>query len=378
MDLNKFKELLSVPTKTYKESKMVEYLISTIGDMDEVTLTCDEHNNIYAVKGTLGEGEFYPMFISHTDTVHELVDLINVKEEYLLRPYTFGKDFGQEQVLCLKAYDKDGRPTGIGGDDKCGIYICLELLRQLDKVKVAFFVSEETGCHGSKFVDKEFLKDVGYCTQYDAPGDHLISQACMGTTLFDKDGEFFNTAIRSITKGFGNEMMVQSHPYTDIMMIKQLSDLSCINMSCGYYNMHTANEFVCIDDVERAIQAGKNMVKDLGLKKYEFKHIESKPLKSLLPFDDTDESPFYDEVHQLTSIDVIEEKDGFIIADIYDENHFYIDDEDGLKLYEILKDRYRLNWPGSILNSVGLNKPGWVAIAITSSAVAKPYLRSPK
>ena len=50
-----------------------------------------------------------------------------------------------------------------------------------------------------------------------------------------------------------------------------------------------------------------------------------------------------DEVHQLTSIDIIEEKDGFIIADIYDENHFYIDDEDGYKLYEILKERYRFN-----------------------------------
>ena len=343
MNLNKFKELLSVPTKTYKESKMVEYLISTIGDMDGVTLTCDEHNNIYATKGTLDEGEFYPMFISHTDTVHDLIDEIIVKEEYLIRPFTFGKDFGRDQVLCLKAYDKDDKPTGIGGDDKCGIYICLELLSQLDKVKVAFFVSEETGCHGSKLVDKEFLKDVGYCTQYDAPGDHLISQACMGTTLFDKNGEFFNTAIRSITKGFNNEMMVQSHPYTDIMMIKQLSDLSCINMSCGYYNMHTANEFVCIDDVERAIEAGKHMVKDLGLKKYEFKYDEPKPVKSLYNFDDVDESPFYDEVHQLTSIDVIEEKDGFIIADIYDENHFYIDDEDGLKLYKILKDRYRLN-----------------------------------
>jgi len=56
MDLNKFKDLLSVPTKTYKESKMVEYLISVVGDMDGVTLTCDEHNNIYAVKGELGEG----------------------------------------------------------------------------------------------------------------------------------------------------------------------------------------------------------------------------------------------------------------------------------------------------------------------------------
>jgi hypothetical protein len=190
-------------------------------------------------------------------------------------------------------------------------------------------------------VDKEFLKDVGYCTQYDAPGDHLISQACMGTTLFDKDGEFFNTALRSITKGFGNEMMVQSHPYTDIMMIKQLSDLSCINMSCGYYNMHTANEFVCIDDVERAIVAGKNMVEELGLKKYEFK-TEPKPTTTTTTLFD-DESPFYDDIHQLTSIDVIEEKDGFIIADIYDENQFYIDDEDGYKLYEILKERYRFN-----------------------------------
>jgi len=378
MNIEKFKELLSVPTKTYEEIKMVEYLISTIGDMEGVTLICDGNLNIYATKGTLDEGEFYPMFISHTDTVHELVDEIIVKEKYLIRPFTFGKDFGKDQVLCLKAYDKDDNPTGIGGDDKCGIYICLELLRQLDKVKVAFFVSEETGCHGSKLVDKEFLKDVGYCVQYDAPGDHLISQSCFGTTLFDKEGEFFKLSLEAITKGFGNEMMVQSHPYTDIMMIKQLSDLSCINMSCGYYNMHTANEFVCIDDVKRAIEAGKNMVRDLGLKKYEFKYNEPKPVKSLYNFDDVDENPFYDEVRQLTSIDVIEEKDGFIIVDIYDENQFYIDDEDGYKLYEILKERYRLNWPGSILNSVGLNKPGWVTIWITSLADAKPYLRSPK
>jgi len=345
MNIEKFKELLSVPTKTYKESKMVDYLIKIIGDMEGVTLTCDKHNNIYATKGTLGENEFYPMFISHTDTVHELVDQINVEEEYLVRPYTFGKDFGTEQSLSLKAYDNDGKPTGIGGDDKCGIFICLELLSRLDKVKVAFFVSEETGCHGSKMVDTEFLKDVGYCTQYDAPGDHLISYSCMGTVLFDKDGEFFNTALRSITKSFGNEMMVQSHPYTDIMMIKQKSDISCINMSCGYYNMHTANEFVCLYDVERSIIAGMNMVKDLGLKRYEFKYEPPKPANFSHPFFDEEEQeseePFFESVHHLESIDVLEEKSGIIIADPYDGNEFYIDDEDGYKLYEILKKRYR-------------------------------------
>lgn len=339
MNLNKFKELLSVPSKTYQEDMMVKYLLDELSQMEGITVVCDEHKNIYVTKGTLDEGEYYPMFIAHTDTVHNIVDQIIVKEEYLLRPYTFGKDFGSEQVLCLKAYDKNDNPTGIGGDDKCGIFICLELLKQLDKVKIALFVSEETGCHGSKMVDLEFLKDVGYCAQYDAPGDHLISYSCMGTVLFDENSEFFNIAYRAISEGFGNEMLVQSHPYTDIMIMKQKSDLSCINMSCGYYNMHTSNEFVSIYDVERSIIAGKNMVEMLGLKRYEFKP-ESKPTTTTTTLFDYDDV-FNDEIHQLTSIDVIEDSRGFTIADIYDENQFFIDDEDGVRLYEILKQRYR-------------------------------------
>lgn len=343
MDLNKLKKLLSVPSKTYQEDRMVNYLLDELSNINGIEVVCDEHKNIYVTKGILDEGEYYPMFISHTDTVHNIVDEIIVKEEYLLRPYTFGKDFGNDQVLCLKAYDKNDKPTGIGGDDKCGIYICLELLRQLDKVKIALFVSEETGCNGSKMLNTDFLNDVGYVTQYDAPGDHLISYSCMGTVLFDEDSEFFKIAYRSISEGFENDMLVQSHPYTDIMIMKQKSDLSCINMSCGYYNMHTANEFVCISDVERAITAGMNMVKNLGLKKYEFKP-EPKPTTTTTTFFDfDDENPFYDEVHQLTSIDVIEDKDGIIILDFYDENRFFIDDEDGYKLYEILKSRYSLD-----------------------------------
>ena len=339
MNLNKFKELLSVPTKTYKEGKMVDYIMSTIVQMGGVTLTRDEHNNIYATKGTLDEGQFYPMFISHTDTVHELVDEIIVKEEHLLRPYTFGKDFGQEQVLCLKAYTKDDKPTGIGGDDKCGIYICLELLNQLDKVKVAFFVSEETGCHGSKKVNEDFLKDVGYCTQYDAPGDHLISYSCFGTVLFDKEGEFFHTALRSITKSFKNEMMVQSHPYTDIMMIKQKSDFSCINISCGYYNMHTSNELICIDDVVRAIEVGKNLVKDLGLKKYEFEY-KPQGFQTFNNHEDVNVVEYeVDKLHSLDSLDIFEEEEGIMISDIYDGAGLFIDNDDCLKLYEILRDR---------------------------------------
>lgn len=343
INLEKFKELLSVPSKTYKEELMVNYLLGEL-KVDGIKVESDEHKNIYITKGVLSEGEFYPMFVAHTDTVHEIIPKINVELVEVVRPTTFGKSFGDQSVYALKAYDNNGLPTGIGGDDKCGIFVCLNLLEKLEKVKIGLFVSEETGCHGSSKCNEEFLKDVGYICQYDAPGDHLITEVCSGVRLFEKDGEFISLAYTAIKDAFGCDMTLGSHPYTDVMQLKKKSDVSCINMSCGYYNMHSVNEFVCISDIERAIQAGLNMVSSLGLKKYEFKYepINYDYTKQII-FPEDDENPFYDKVHQLTSIDIIEEEDGIIITDFYDDNNFFIDDEDGIKLYEILKSRYSLD-----------------------------------
>jgi tripeptide aminopeptidase len=341
MNISKFKELLSVPSKTYQEEDMVEYLCNELDTIPGVSYYRDDMMNIYVTKGELNEGEYYPMFIAHTDTVHQKVDKIIVKEENLIRPNTFGKSFSNDEVSCLKAYTEDGNPTGIGGDDKCGIFICLELLKTLDKVKIGLFVSEETGCHGSSKCDENFLQDVGYITQYDAPGNHLISEICSGVRLFERDSEFFEKTLKVIESAFGNEMLVQSHPYTDISQLKKKIDVCCINMSCGYYNMHTNQEFVSIEDVENAITAGLNMVKELGLKKYkyEYKPIVYTPqtvMNSLLQFEDDEEDY---PVHQLESIDVIEEKDGITISDIFDGNNLFINDDDLVYLYEILKER---------------------------------------
>jgi len=343
MNIQKFKELLSVPSKTYQEEDMVEYLCNELDTIPGVSYYRDDMMNIYVTKGELNEGEYYPMFIAHTDTVHHKVDKIIVKEENLIRPNTFGKSFNNDEVSCLKAYTEDGNPTGIGGDDKCGIFICLELLKTLDKVKIGLFVSEETGCHGSSKCDENFLQDVGYITQYDAPGNHLISEICSGVRLFERDSEFFIKSIDAIESAFGNEMFVQSHPYTDISQLKKKIDVCCINMSCGYYNMHSNQEFVSIEDVENAITAGLNMVKELGLKKYkyEYKPIVYTPqtvMNSLLQFQDDEEIEDYP-VHQLESIDVIEEKDGITISDIFDGNNLFINDDDLVYLYEILKER---------------------------------------
>ena len=342
-DLEKFKELLSVPSKTYQEEDMVEYICDELNTIPGVSYYRDEMMNIYATKGELSEGEFYPMFIAHTDTVHQKVDKIIVKEENLIRPNTFGKQFNNKMVPCLKAYTEDDKPTGIGGDDKCGVFICLELLKTLDKVKVGLFVSEETGCHGSSKCDENFLKDVGYITQYDAPGNHLITEICSGVRLFERDSEFFEKVLPVIENTFGNEMLVQSHPYTDISQLKKKSDVCCINISCGYYNMHSNQEFISIEDVKNGIEIGKNMVKELGYRKYEYvyKPITYTPqtvMNSLLQYSDDYEDEDND-VHQLETVDVIEEKSGITISEIYEGGSLFICDDDLPYLFEILKDR---------------------------------------
>ena len=285
------------------------------------------------------------MFIAHTETVHTKIDKIVVKEEKLTRPNTFGKSFGDDKVDCLKAYTEYGSPTGIGGDDKCGIFICLELLKQLDKVKIGLFVSEETGCHGSSKCDENFLQDVGYITQYDAPGNHLISEICSGVRLFERDSEFFIKTLDIITTCFGNEMLIQSHPYTDISQLKKKIDVSCINISCGYYNMHSNQEFISIDDVCRAIEVGKNMVNTLGYKKYEYEYkpivyTKQTTMNSLVEFDDYEEIYKKEEkIYNLESVDIIEDTDGITISDIYDGVSIFISDDDLPDLYEILKYR---------------------------------------
>ena len=344
--LNRLKEVLSVPTKTYQEDNMVQYLRDALEAMPDVEYYTDEMDNVYATKGELDEGEFFPMFIAHTDTVHALVDQIVVQEETLAKPRTFGHSFGDTQFLSLKGYTTDGKPTGIGGDDKCGVFIALELLRTLPKVKVGLFVSEETGCHGSSKCDPNFLNDVGYAIQFDAPGNNLITEICSGTRLYEKDGEFINTIKPLFEDVMGVVTDEQSHPYTDVSQIKRKGDFSCINFSCGYYNMHTSQEFVVIDDVERAIEFANEAVNELGLKKYPYEY--QKPvwpsyggLFNYPENDDVDDYPFEEdeETIDMERLTVTTSTEGIVIESKFTGDLILLDNEEMLEVYTIIRDQ---------------------------------------
>jgi di/tripeptidase len=253
------KNVLSVPTKTYREGLMVEFITSWLTSKN-IEHYVDEHLNVYATKQNDPSIEYFPCVVSHTDTVHNL-DSINVREEEL--PNT-----QKELKLALKAYNDHGQPTGIGGDDKAGVFACLTLLDELPNLEAAFFVSEETGCHGSGKADPEFFKNVGYVIEFDAPENWMVTEYCFGQQLFDRESEFFEVADKILTEGMKGNQEYMVHPYTDVYALRGLFDFQCINFSIGYYNYHTAYEYVVIEDVFNGIEMGREMINTLGYKLY--------------------------------------------------------------------------------------------------------------
>jgi di/tripeptidase len=260
-DLQLLKDTLSVPTHTYQEDLMVQFIADWLKH-NNIDYYVDEHLNVYATKqtGELPDDFIFPCVVAHTDTVHKL-DTINVREEMLPNSH-------KELKLSLKAYNDKGEPTGIGGDDKCGVFACFELLKELPNLKAAFFVSEETGCHGSKMADPSFFSNVGYAIQFDAPENWMVTETCFGARLFERESEFFEKCDKVLTENMNDKRQYMVHPYTDVYALKTKFDFACINFSVGYYNYHTKHEYVVVEDTFNGIEMGKQMIESLGYKKY--------------------------------------------------------------------------------------------------------------
>ena len=257
------KQILSVPTKTGKEDLMVKFITEWLLE-NNIEYYVDVRKNIYATKNeNTSEDQVFPCVISHTDTVHS-IDTINIVEEYKLNAQ-------KERKLSLTAYNNFGWPTGIGGDDKCGIFACLMLLKELPVLKAAFFVSEENGCNGSKYADPDFFKNVGYAIQFDAPYNNLVTEKCFGVKLFERDSDFFEKCDSIIKENYVSDVMYMNHPYTDVYALKKTFDFSCINISIGYYDYHTSKEYVVIEDTFNGLDVGRKLISRLGYEKYDYK-----------------------------------------------------------------------------------------------------------
>ena len=88
----------------------------------------------------------------------------------------------------IVGYDhKRKRMTGIGADDKNGIWICLKCLEDFKAVKCAFFVQEEVGCIGSGHADMSFFSDCRFVIQCDRKGNGDMVTQINGMKLCSND-----------------------------------------------------------------------------------------------------------------------------------------------------------------------------------------------
>jgi di/tripeptidase len=250
--LQRLKEVLSIPTHSRQEDLMISYLETVLSEKG-FDYRKDHMGNIYVTKG---KAEYYPCFVAHTDTVHDINHNLMVVQ------------LEENGKTILTGIDKKTmKPSGIGGDDKCGVFLCLEMLDKLDNVKVALFVSEEIGCVGSREADPEFFKNVGYAIQYDSPKGDSMSMSLMGKELFGKTTEFGEKVSPLILEHGITDWA--RHPYTDIWPLMEKFGFSCLNLAAGYHRYHTDNEYVVVDEVENAFELGLRLHQILGENFYE-------------------------------------------------------------------------------------------------------------
>ena len=240
-------DILSVQTTSGNEFDMISYIHKFCKTNVPAATIKIKDNNIYISKGKTNH---YPCIVAHTDTVHDIHKSFKVYD-----------DNG-----CLFAFNSDtGTQVGVGGDDKVGIWLALEMLVMFDNIKCAFFHSEEVGCIGSRAADMSFFKDVGYCFQGDRRGNSDFVNSISGK-LFSKR---FSKKINPIISKFGYAQT--SGAITDVGQLAENGVGVCVaNMSCGYYAPHSDAEVVRFDDANNCLNMLMCLVQELGCNKYDY------------------------------------------------------------------------------------------------------------
>ena len=258
-------ETMSIPTNSGNEFRMVIYVIQ-FARRNGIDYEFDDYGNVYLTKGKLKKGEYYPCVTSHLDTVQD-------KHEPYIRAgvnLTLKCELTTDNEHKLSVDSFGQSSIGIGADDKGGVCICLSMFEHFDCLKACFFLNEERGCCGSKELNKEWFKDVGYCIGYDSPDLFRAAWSCSGVKLFSY--EFYEQWMKPICDEWGLKNCFYSEPITDVMEIRKQTSVMCMNFGNGGYNAHSPSEYCIMEHMDHACGMGIALIEHIGLTRHELKH----------------------------------------------------------------------------------------------------------
>ena len=215
MNTKRLEEILMMP-----EPELQTFLITELSGLD-YSINCghDEDKNIlyiYAIKCS----SLPVLLIAHTDTVHDHPP----KEIYY--------DDINGSLLS---------PTGLGADDRAGVFAILELIKK-HECDVLFTSFEEKGSQGAKQFLIDYDKNPRYkmLVQLDNPGEN-------GAMFYDNQAEDFQDFILSFgfVRAYGKS--------SDIKFIAPQWNVNAVNLSVGYYHAHKKYEKLNLKHLEQTI-----------------------------------------------------------------------------------------------------------------------------
>ena len=138
-------------------------------------------------------------------------------------------------------------PQGIGGDDRAGVYMALQILEQA-RCHILFCEDEETGGQGArKFTASGLTPDVNYIVEMDRRGhDDAVFYQCDNPEFVDFVTEF------GFREAYGS--------FSDISVIAPYLGIAAVNISAGYYNEHRPHEYINLAHMEHNITRILEMV----------------------------------------------------------------------------------------------------------------------
>ncbi len=222
------KDLYCIHSKSGSEKRIRRFIKKWLkANVPEAVVIQDNIGNLYITKGVAVN---YPCLCAHMDQV---------------------QDFHPSDFTCVETDEvifgyspKMRKQCGLGADDKNGIFLALSALMEYPVLKCAFFIGEEIGCIGSSAADIGFFIDCRFCAQIDRRGSSDMVTEISGPLCSDG----FIKAADCESWGYRESGGMM----TDVEALAEAGvSVSCINLSCGYYNPHTDCEFTHKPDLEK-------------------------------------------------------------------------------------------------------------------------------
>lgn len=161
---------------------------------------------------------------------------------------------------------KMSSPQGIGGDDRCGIFIIMNIVKELHCSVLLCEDEEKGGIGARKFanakktikndkdeaIEVKYITDLGvnYMVEFDRKGNN-------DAVFYSCGNEEFIDFIEDTTN-----FKFSDGSFSDISVLMPESKLCAVNLSCGYYNAHTTTEYVMYDEMMDTIDVAKALIKE--------------------------------------------------------------------------------------------------------------------